>query len=254
MWEGKCMKKAFIGIGMIAFLLTGCASEVELSDTESVRVAQYAADLLLKYDSNYKERLLTADEEKIEEEKLRLAAEKEQKLQEMLALKENAEKNQNSQKEDKTQNVDVDQNTAQVVKYNVNDVLCCEGFEISRAGYEVLDEYNNAAEGTEMSVDVQAGTGKKLLVTKYTITNISEGSLECDLFSKDISGGVLVNGSVSANSMVTMLLNDLGTYKAEIEAGVSKEAVLIFEIPDSAASVQQLELTLHVGNENFIIE
>lgn len=249
------MKKAFVGIGMIAFLLTGCAGDVNLNDADSMRVAQYAADLMLKYDKNYNERLLTAEETEKAKEKLRLAAEKEAELQKLLDAKANAEKNQSSQeKGSEIADEESEETAEQVVAYNIDDALHIQGFQISRAGYEVLDEYNDATEETSMSVDVQASAGKKLLVTKYKITNISDTSLECDFFSRDISGSVVVNGSVTADSLVTMLLNDLGTYKTEIEAGSSKEAVLIFEIPDSASSVQQLELTLHVGNENFVIE
>lgn len=249
------MKKAFVGMGIMAFLLTGCAGEVNLSDVDNVRVAQYAADLVLKYDSNYKERLLTEEEAKEAREKLRLAAEKEAKLQELLAAKENAKKGSTGQKqENETTDGETTNSAAPAIKYNVNDALHSEGFQISRAGYEVLDEYNDATEETSMFVDVQASVGKKLLVTKYEITNTSDTLLECNFFSKDISGSVVINGSINVDSMVTMLLNDLGTYKTEIEAGATKEAVLIFEIPENAATVQQLELTLHVGNESFVIE
>ena len=253
------MKKAFVGVGMVALLLTGCAGEVSISDADSVRVAQYAADLMLKYDVNFKERLLTAEEEKVEEEKLRLAAEKEQKLQELLAREENAN-NAEKDKTDKTDKKDEDnpQGTGEsaetITRYDINDVLKYDGFKFARGDYQLVNEYGNDTEDTGMSVDVQAPAGKKLLVTKYTITNVSNTALECDLFSKDISASVQINGDMKGTSMVTMLLDDLGTYKAQIEAGASKEAVLIFEVPDSVTQVQQLDLTLQVGEQSFLLQ
>ena len=63
------MKKAMITVGVAALLLTGCGGGVELSEEDTVRVAQYAADLVLKYDSNYKERLLTLEEQEEAKEK-----------------------------------------------------------------------------------------------------------------------------------------------------------------------------------------
>lgn len=255
------MKKAFVGVGIVAILLTGCAGEVSLSDADSTRVAQYAADLMLKYDVNYKERLLTAEEEKAEEEKLRLAAEKEQKLKELLAMEENADNAEKDKtdktdkgNEDKTQETGTGENTETTVRYDINDVLKYDGFQFSRGEYQLVSEYGNDTGEANMSVDVQAPAGKKLLVTKYSITNVSDTTLECDLFSKDISASVQINGDIKGNSMVTMLLDDLGTYKGNIEAGATKEAVLIFEVPESVAQVQQLDLTLQVGEQSYLLQ
>ena len=256
MQEGNDMKKRIITTGLIALLLTGCAGGAELSETEHDRVAQYAANLVLKYDSNYKERLLSESEIKEAKEKLRIAAEKEAELQALLASK-----NQETKKEQE-EVADAESATGEgseeqevAIKHVLQDVLNMEGFEICSGGYSVVDEYpENIDEQEAMAVDVRATAGKKLVIMKYSITNNSGNNLECDLFSKDISSEITVNGSVKAEAMLTMLLNDFGTLKTEIEAGATYEAVQVFEIPESAAAIQQLELNMSLGSEKFAIQ
>ena len=64
----------------------------------------------------------------------------------------------------------------------------------------------------------------------------------------------MVNGDVKADSMVTMLLNDFGTLKSDIEASQLYESVLVFEIPETAAAIEQLELNINIGEESYRIE
>lgn len=249
------MKKQILTTGLVALLLTGCAGEVELSQADSDRVAQYAANLVLKYDRNYKETLLSEKEIYEAKEKLRIAAEKEAELQALLATKN--QKEQEQEKEEGSGDTTGGENieTEVVVTHTLQEVLNIPGLEIQNTGYNIVDEYPESGESEEvMAVDVRAASGKKLLIMKYTITNNSGNNLECDLFSKDISCNITVNGTVKADSMLTMLLNDLGTLKMEIEAGTSYEAVQVFEVPENVTAVEQLELNMNMGNETFAIQ
>lgn len=250
------MNKRIITTGLIALLLTGCTGEVELSQSEQDRVAQYAANLVLKYDNNYKERLLSESEIKEAKEKLRIAAEKEAELQALLASKNQETKDEQEEvKNTGSATGGENEEPEVVVKHTLQEVLNVEGFEIRSGGYSVADEYPESIEAQEeMAVDVRAAAGKKLVVMKYSITNNSGNNLECDLFSKDISSEITVNGSVKAEAMLTMLLNDFGTLKTEVEAGATYEAVQVFEIPEAAAGIQQLELNMSVGSEKFAIQ
>ena len=247
------MKKQILTTGLVALLLTGCAGEVELSQADSDRVAQYAANLVLKYDRNYKETLLSEKEIYEAKEKLRIAAEKEAELQALLATKNQKEQEKEEGSEDTTGGENIE--TEVVVTHTLQEVLNIPGLEIQNTGYNIVDEYPESGESDEVvAVDVRATSGKKLLIMKYTITNNSGTNLECDLFSKDISCNITVNGTVKADSMLTMLLNDLGTLKMEIEAGTSYEAVQVFEVPENVTAVEQLELNMNMGNETFAIQ
>lgn len=252
------MKKAIIVAGVAALMLTGCAGEVELSEEDTVRVAQYAADLVLKYDNNYKERLLTLEEQAEAREKLRLAAEKDEKLQELLEKKNNAKTEKDTGKTGSGTNNGGTEGEIQeedAVMYALNDVVQVEGFTFQNNGYDVLNEYPEVSgDGNNISMELTAASGKKLLVVKYGITNTTDAKAECNLFDKDISAKVVVNGNINADSMITMLLNDFSTLKADIEPGITYEAVLVFEIPEEASNIQSLALRMTVGGNTYNIQ
>ena len=66
---------SLISLFIICISLTGCMDVIDITDTERVLIAEYAADLLLKYDINHDDRL---DEgEKIEQEMIEEAEEDE---------------------------------------------------------------------------------------------------------------------------------------------------------------------------------
>ena len=246
------MKRQILATGLAAVLLTGCAGGVELSQGDNDRVAQYAANLLLKYDKNYKETLLSEKEMEEAKEKLRIAAEKEAELQALIASKNKSETEKTEESiNETTENAETDV----MVTHVLQDVLNMPGFEIQNTGYSIVAEYPESAEADEvLAVEVKASPGKKLLVMKYNITNCTTDNLECDLFSKDISSDIIINGSMKAGSMLTMLLNDLGTLKVEIEAGESYEAVQVFEVSEDVHAVEQLKMNMNIGDETFAIQ
>lgn len=248
------MKKHIVAVGLAAMLLTGCAGQVELSEADNARVAQYAANLVLKYDNNYKERLLSEQEMEEAKEKLRIAAEKEAELEALIAAGEEQEQDTNGENAEEAAEGGKEA-VEQVAVYALQEVLNLEGFEIANAGYSIVEEYpENLDTDNGVAVDVRASSGNRLLVMKYQITNTTQEPLECDLFSKDISANVVINGSTKADSMVTMLLNDLGTLKEVIEPGIAYEAVQVFEIPESAANIEQMQFNMTIGSETYAIQ
>lgn len=250
------MKKAIITAGVVALMLTGCGGQVELNEEDTMKVAQYAADLVLKYDSNYKERLLTLEEEAQAKEKLKQAAERDEKLKELLAQKNNAENKTGSEgtkSEIKKEDSEVNQQES-AVTYALSDVLKAEGFSFQMNGYDVVEEYPEVTGDVgEIPMEVRAAAGKKLLLVKCIITNTTDAKAECNLFDKDISAKVVVDGTTRADSMITMLLNDFCTLKAEIEPAVPYEAVLVFEIPEESANIQSVELNMTIEGASYNI-
>ena len=250
------MKRAIITAGIVALMLTGCGGQVELNEENTMKVAQYAAELVLKYDSNYKERLLTLEEEAQAKEKLRQAAERDEKLKELLEQKNNAENTTGSEKTKSEINKEASEENQQEAEatYMLNDVLKVEGFSFQMNGYDVVEEYPEATKDVgEIPMEVRAAAGKKLLLVKCTITNITDTKAECNLFDKDISAKVVVDGTIRADSMITMLLNDFCTLKVEIEPAVSYESVLVFEIPEESANMQSVELNMTIEGTSYNI-
>lgn len=252
------MKKSFVALGAVALLLTGCANEVELSDNDSKRVAQYAADALLRYDANYQERLLTAQEVSEAKEKLRLMQERQEAVQELL----NKEKHPADEKTDENstasdgKNGQEGENTETVrMEEDVNDVLGIPGLTFSMDGYQVYDEYSDLDQETgHASVNVSAKDGEKLLAVNCIVTNGTGQDCECDLFAKDIESTVTINGSVKKKGMMTLLLNDFGTFQKTLAPGESVTTVMIFEISESDANISELQLNLNVGGTEHTIK
>lgn len=251
------MKKAIITAGVAVLLLTGCAGEVNLSEEDTARVAQYAADLVLKYDNNYKERLLTLEEQEEAKEKLRLAAERDEKLQELLDQKNHPKTEETGKKEsgNNSDSGDSENQEEPAVMYSLNDVVKADGFSFQSNGYEIVEEYPEVSdENQDISMEISATSGKRLLIAKYGITNTTDTKAECDLFSKDISAKAVVNGNVNTDSMITMLLNDFSTLKTEIEPGTTYEAVLVFEVPEEVTNVQSMELSMTIEGNTYNIQ
>lgn len=252
------MRKSLIALGAVALLLTGCANETELSDSESRRVAQYAADLLLKYDVNYQERLLTAGEVSEAKEKLRLVKEREEAVQALL----NKEKNPSDNEENATsagteEGKETQGENGAVVRKeeDINAVVGIPGLTFKMDGYQVCDEYSDInQESGQASVNVTAKAGGKLLVLQCVVTNESEQNCECDIFSKNIESSITVNGSAKKKGMMTLLLNDFGTFQKTLTPGESVTTVMVFELGEADSDINDLQLDLNIGGTEHPIK
>ena len=119
-----------------------------------------------------------------------------------------------------------------------------EGFEISYTGYETVDVYPEAAEDS-LAFSMQATEGRKLLVMHFDIKNSAPEDRECDILGCNVKFRALINGTTRVNEQMTILLNDLKSYREMINADSSVDTVLVFEI-DSALAEQIGSLSLVV--------
>ena len=70
-----------------------------------------------------------------------------------------------------------------------------------------------------------------------------------DLASKQGKYMLNVNGA-SYKAQQTLLLNDLGMYQGEVEAGANVETVLLFEVPaETVSEIGNMELSIEVGDK-----
>lgn len=251
------MKKAVILL-LASILLSGCGSQINLTDEQSGLVAEYAAGLLLKYDKNYQERLLT-DPELVEADAKE--ALEEQKKKDFEAFLENERQKsiaKNSAGSDKDKETD-----AVSIYQSLKEVLSMDAFEVSYTGYEVADSYPNKNseinDGEEVTEElypvIDAAAGKKLLVLKFNVANSSESPAKCDVLNLSPRFQATVNGEKNINSLMTMLLNDLSTLNVELEAGASMEAVLIFQSTEEVLTdIQTIGVTIKRDSDTFKTE
>lgn len=253
------MKKILIVCSMVILSLfcVGCTKTIELTDEESQLVAEYAAELLLKYDRNYdykfyesKEDIVLTTEEVTTEE---FTTEVEETTEEV--VEDTTEVAPDDTEEVTTEEV-VSVPDTEIIPGGEFDVASFAGVEnvsIKYNYYMLADRYPSYdQEG--MYIEIEAPEGYKLLVVKFNIENLTGDSQYIDLYSKELSYNIIVNDSKTAKQMLTILIDDLYTYQADIAGDSLEEAVLLFQVSDSVAeSITNLKLQVTYGDNKEII-
>lgn len=217
------MKKGkIIGLAVIAAgLLTGCVDHMpEMNEEQSALIAEYAADLLLKYSPNYDYKL-------VDEEVLAEAVEEtvtEEVTEEVSAEQMVEVSAQVNSVEEMAAALDV----VDAAEVDFAEVFEIEDVEIRYEDMEICAAYPQEETGTGFAVN--AAEGKALVVIHMLIENTSEEAITCDLFEKDIDISINMNGGNFKKASGTMLVNDFATYMEEIPAGESREAVIVAEV------------------------
>ena len=242
----------FFIICMCSAMLVGCNKEEEeivaetvieteeknmfgLTESEQKMYAEYAAGVLMKYNAGSNMRVLegqTLTKQEAKEEAVREQAAR----REQLAAEYEANKSQSNKADNQTSGNSSSGSSQEAGVSYVSDMAVATGmnaFTITYAGYEITDTYPSSGEDALLAID--AGQGKSLLITKFLVSNISGQTEDFDMFSKQAKFKVNMNGA-NYKSQYTLLLDDLSMYKGDIEAGAIVETVLVFEIPESAAS------------------
>ena len=195
-------------ICLAAVLLTGCKKDKEaesvadieveevnmfgLTDREQKMYAEYAAGVLMKYNAGSNMRVLEGQKlinETAKEEEKRLQEEKRQQ-----AAAEYAEKKENPEDEQEIGDMASDSSNKPIKNHisDMSEAIESSSFSIQYTGYEVTDAYPNSGEDLFMAMD--ATQGKKLLVTKYKVTNTSGQTENFDMFSKQAKFKLELNG------------------------------------------------------------
>lgn len=219
------MKKGkIIGITvMVAGLLTGCVDAMpDLTEEQSALIAEYAADMLLKYSPNYNYRI--ADEETLAEETTEEMIEEATQEQSEVAQE---EQTQESVNEMETVEAENSLNVIDASEAEFAETFGVDGVEIRYDFLEVCSSYPKGESGSGFSVN--APEGKSLIVISFTVENKSEEPIICDLFEKDLDVSMNLNNSNYKKISSTLLVNDFTTYMEEIPAGENREVVIVAE-------------------------
>lgn len=217
----------------VAGMLTGCVDNMpDLTDEQSQLIAEYAADLLLKYSPNYNTKLVDIEE----------------------ITQEETDVSETKETEETTQGTKEEQSTVEIVEPETNpqDVDFAEeeglqDFTLKYASYEISDSYPKDATGYR----VDATEGNSLLIVHFILTNESEESIECNFFEKNPSISVAVDGK-RVKAMSSMLDDDLTTYMDTVEAGEEKDLVVIFEVDSEQAT--SADITMQFNTTEIALE
>ena len=93
------------------------------------------------------------------------------------------------------------------------------------------------------------------MVLRFNVANETKEPITISLLNKEIDYRVVCNGNLAAKSLLTILLNDLGTLETTVSPDKDEEAVLVFQIADDIQSnLDSVELKMNYNNiENTIM-
>jgi len=256
------MKRKYVSVIALLALsvgLSGCIIPTipDLTEEQEQVITEYAAGLLLKYDSNGSRGLLSEEElaEAEKEEALRkekeernkqLADEYIKKTEEARKKKEEEKANKKSEKDSDKQQEVVAPQELEISADGMGDFLAMGGLDVSLKGYESVDSYSGDDSSNLFAVD--ASEGNKLIIAHVSVTNNTSEDKFVDMFEKDYMYKLEEDGSEIAYSSRTLLLNDLSMYKDTVTVGSSVDTVLVFEVSDSV-DTDKVDLTLINGKE-----
>ena len=235
---------SLITLFIICISLTGCADVIELTDSETVLIAEYAADLLLKYDNHHADRL--EEGEKIEQEMIDENAVDDingDVTSSVGATTEDlsVEQSMDTSEDDNGHklNSQIDDNgltdtgtVSESGEYDIARVIGLDGVSITYKDYIITDHYP-ATDADGEFIYLDASEGYQLLVLRFNVADISEDGVSFSLLDENVDYKIVCNNKNAANPMLTILMNDLGTMEAVLSPSEAQEGVLVFQISDN---------------------
>lgn len=250
--------------GLIAcgiFVTTGCGQVIDLTDEENHLIAEYAAELLLKYDRNYDTRYNPDELEDTTETMTETDATTEATT-EVVTTTEAATTEQDAPADGQTTQAQLV--TDEAVKEDIGatvdsdfDIAAFVGesrISVRYAYYMVVDSYPSYDQDG-MYIEVQAPEGYKLLVLKFEVENKTNEEQAVDLYNKDVNYNIVVDNSRTTKQMLTILADDLYTYDKTIQASSREETVLLYTVSDSVANKwTDLKLQVKYGGTSAVLQ
>lgn len=221
-------KKWIVGMGAVLMIgICGCGNTIPaLTEEEENQIVNYAADIALKYDSSYSNRLveLPAEDTKPSTPVSKPVEEPSGKMDSV----------------EDTPTVDKSEETGYS---SIEEFYELEGVTVAFKKSYFADSYPEQSENSYFALD--AGEGKKLLVMLFEVSNSSKEAADVDFFKINANIAVSLNDDKKVNVLATMLQDDLSTYSERMEAGECVELVLLAKVDEKKADeIKSLSLTL----------
>ena len=219
-------------------LLGGCGeAPYNMTDKEQDLIVNYAAHVVTKYNAYQKEGLAYVNLEAMEEE----AADAEQQVaEEQTNTVEGAEGDTTEVVEE---SVDYGYPKVTLASLFGEQGLAVNYVGMRLAGSYIKDDY----------YALYPDAGKIYLVMGIDITNESDAVMAIDYLAKGAKFQIIVNGEVTSFSETTLLMEDFSTFEDTLAAGETRETVLLFQLPETVTSADQVDLIVTAGDNYQII-
>jgi len=237
-----------LAILVLSVTLTGCG--VELSEEENRVIAEYAADLLLKYDRDYTSSLV---EEEVPATEQTTQAPSTDSTTEGTTEEPSTQPPQESSSTESPASEDTTGSSDAAGEIDIGKIVGLEGISITYNQCMFLDRYPSVDQDGAF-IYLEADPGYQLVVIKFDIANITAQDIAVDLLNTDINYKLVYNQTKAASPMLTILMDDLGTYESVVPAGNEQSAVLVFQISkDLISQIQSLDIRVTYKNEESVI-
>lgn len=235
--------------GSLILCLTGCKSAIpEMSEEEMGLVTEYAAGLLLKYDTNYQPMLLDDEKLAAEEDARQKVLEEAERRAAREAAKAEKKAKEESERENNGNNNSEAQEEIPAAPVNIAQFLELEQISLSCNGIEFKDTYPDS--GDELFFALNASPGCKLAIVHLTLTNTGGSDSNIDVFSKEPRFKLSINGGEYHSIMTTLLENDFSVYAGTLAPGQSLDAVLVADIKEEeCGQVNEASLSIRYNGE-----
>lgn len=218
------MKRLRVRIGAVImcmmFLLSSCGEQpIALTDKEEDIIVNYASHIVSKYNKRQNKGIVELPPEAPATEEVPDTETDEPPIEEESGTEEGAAGGQTMGEAEETSYV------------SLSEAAGLTGVEITYMGAEVKDSYMS---GDYAAMD--AAEGRQYMVLYFTLRNTGTEAVMCDMLTAKPVFKATVNHSVETTAELTILPNDFGTFQAELGAGQTAEAVLLFEVPAGSVS------------------
>lgn len=231
---------------MGAVSLCSCAGSISYTEEQEDIIANYAAEVVLKHDVNFKYNYIDS----VSNEK---AAEETTTYIEV----ENPTIEQSTDGNGSTGSTG---SSGDITGYELSDsAAISEAFELPSGitaeftDYEVTDVYPK--DKSDAVFVMKAVSDSNLLVLKFKITNTTSTDIDVNFMANERKYRGIVDNAKKYNAQLTLLSDALNTYEGKISANSSMELVLIYQTQiDTKEDVNSLSVSVsdNTGNEKTI--
>lgn len=133
---------------------------------------------------------------------------------------------------------------------DIGNILGTAGVDFKLKEFSIDDAY--VATGAYAQT---ASSGCKYIILKVEANNTTDAAVDVDMMSHICEYNITVNGTSTAKSQTTILPDDLTTFTGTIEAGQSKNLVLLFQMKASELEyVDSVSLDISVDGSSHTIK
>ena len=225
MFKNSLIKKFIPGFLVILSLgLSGCGNVIpDMTADVEQKVGEYAGLVMLRYDANHRSRLVDWSKVPVEEPVV-------QEPEPIAEPEPEPEPEEDNIGQGAVEVTDATEEATESVSPE-EFLNLADGMTLIYQGYSICSSYPEDTVDNYFSLD--ASSGKKLLVVHFILYNQSAQDQAVDFLGDGYAFKCKINDSITRTALVTMLVDDMSTYRGTISQGYGEQLVLIFEIDES---------------------